>query len=192
MPSFNIRVLLLSGVFTLATPLSHADTEAYHLKLQSTYVGQVKDAFPAEYSGANSLTTAHEKSYSFTTTAAFGFRPWAGGEIYFNPELSQGVPLSNLTGLAGFSNGEMARTSGPRLALYKARLFLRQTWGLGGGSEQLASDMNQLASVVDKRRVVWTIGNLAVSDIFDDNAYSHDPRTQFMTLPSDKMLLSGT
>jgi hypothetical protein len=180
MPSFDIRVLLLSGVLALTTSFSYADTEAYNLKFQSTYVWQLKEAFPAAYSGVNSLSTAHVKSYSFTATAAFGFRPWAGGEIYFNPELSQGVPLSNLTGLAGFTNGEMARTSGPRLALYKARLFLRQTWGLGGGSEQQDADMNQLAGMLDKHRVVWTTGNLAVSDIFDNNAYSHDPRTQFM------------
>ncbi|MFA5171648.1 MAG: carbohydrate porin [Sulfuriferula sp.] len=180
-PSFDISTLLVCGVLSTVVPVTYADeTEAYSAKFQSTYVWQAKDAFSAAYSGANSLTTAHEKSYSFTTTAAFGFRPWAGGEVYFNPELSQGVPLSNLTGLAGFTNGEMARTSGPRLALYKARLFLRQTWGLGGGSEQFESDMNQLAGAVDKRRIVWTIGNLAVSDIFDNNAYSHDPRTQFM------------
>lgn len=180
-PSFDISTLLVCGVLSVVTPITYADeTEAYSAKFQSTYVWQAKDAFSAGYSGANSLTTAHEKSYSFTTTAAFGFRPWAGGEIYFNPELSQGVPLSHLTGLGGFSNGEIARTAGPRLTLYRARLFLRQTYGLGGGSEQLESNMNQLAGPVDKRRLVWTVGNLAVSDIFDDNAYSHDPRTQFM------------
>jgi hypothetical protein len=45
--------------------------------------------------------------------------------------------LSGLTGLAGFTNGEIARTAGPRLTLYRARLFLRQTWGLGGGRSSL-------------------------------------------------------
>ncbi|NOT17757.1 MAG: carbohydrate porin [Sulfuriferula sp.] len=176
---FPVRALILLGGITSMSSYAD-DTEAYNAKFQSTYVWQFKDAFPAAYTGANSLSTAHEKSYSFTATAAFGFRPWTGGEIYFNPELSQGVPLSNLVGLGGFTNGEMARTSGSRMALYRARLFLRQTWGMGGEREHLASDMNQLAGNVDKRRLVWTIGNLAVSDIFDDNAYSHDPRTQFM------------
>jgi high affinity Mn2+ porin len=33
---------------------------------------------------------------------------------------------------------------------------------------------------VDKRRVVLTAGNLSVLDIFDNNAYSHDPRRQFL------------
>ena len=157
-----------------------AETEDRNVKFQSTYVWQSKRPFAAAYSDANSLVPGREKSYSFTATAYFGLRPWAGGELYFNPEASQGVPLSNLTGLGGFTNGEIARTAGPNLVVYRARLFLRQTWGLGGGSEVIESDANQLAGSVDKRRVVLTMGNLPVSDIFDDNAYSHDPRTQFL------------
>lgn len=51
---------------------------------------------------------------------------------------------------------------------------------MGGEQEVLESDANQLAGAVDRRRLVWTIGNLAVSDIFDNNAYNHDPRTQFL------------
>src|ERR1700716_1421266 len=34
--------------------------------------------------------------------------------------------------------------------------------------------------MVDKRRVVVTAGNLAVIDIFDNSAFAHDPRTQFL------------
>ena len=103
-----------------------------------------------------------------------------GGELYVNPEAAQGVPLSGLTGLGGFTNGEIARTAGPTLKLYRARLFLRQTWGMGGEQQVVESDANQLAGVVDQRRWVLTAGNLSVIDIFDDNAYSHDPRTQFL------------
>jgi hypothetical protein len=90
------------------------------------------------------------------------------------------VPLSNLTGLGGFTNGEIARVSGRTPKLYRARLFLRETWGLGGVQEAVGADMNQLAGSVDKRRFVVTTGNLSVLDIFDDNTYSHDPRTQFL------------
>ena len=157
-----------------------AESEPWGAKFQSTYVWQSKRPFSAPYTGPNSLVTAREKSYSFTATAALGLRPWPGAEFYLNPEAAQGVPLSNLTGLGGFTNGEMARTSGPDLTLYRARAFLRQTWGLGGGTEQLESDFNQLAGSVDKKRLVLTAGNLSVTDLFDDNDYSHDPRTQFL------------
>jgi len=149
-------------------------------KFQTTYVWQGKSPFGAPYSGPHSLSPDREKSYSFTATAALGTRAWTGGEFYFNPEVAQGVPLSGLTGLGGFTNGEIARTSGPNPTFYRARLFARQTWGFGGGSESVQSDANQLAGSVDRRRLVLTAGNLAVLDVFDDNRFSHDPRTQFL------------
>src|SRR5947207_3751177 len=149
-------------------------------KVQTTYVWQGKSPFGAPYSGPHSLSPDREKSYSFTATAALGTRAWTGGEVYFNPEVAQGVPLSGLTGLGGFTNGEIARTSGPSATFYRARLFARQTWGLGGGGEKLESDANQLAGSVDRRRLVLTAGNLSVLDIFADNSFSHDPRTQFL------------
>lgn len=156
------------------------ESEDWNAKFQATYVWQDKPSLRAAYSGPNSLIASKEKSYSFTATAALGFRPWAGGEFYFNPEAAQGVPLSGLTGLGGFTNGEMARSSGPTLTAYRARLFLRQTWGMGGERESVESAANQLPGSVDKRRLVLTAGNLSVLDIFDANAYSHDPRTQFL------------
>ncbi|CAG9931306.1 protein of unknown function [Candidatus Nitrotoga arctica] len=48
-------------------------------------------------------TLRSEKKYSFTETAFLGMRPWAGGELYFNPEIVQDVPLSNLTRLGGLT-----------------------------------------------------------------------------------------
>lgn len=154
--------------------------EAYGAKFQTTYVWQRKYPFGAAYTGPNSLSPGIEKSYSFTATAALGARTWRGGEAYFDPEITQGVPLSRLTGLGGFTNGEIARTSGPSPTLYAARLFVRQTWGLGGGRETVESDANQLAGSLERRRLVLTAGKLSVQDLFDDNAYSHDPRTQFL------------
>lgn len=181
------RQALIKGLPALVGALlpifCHAEapeTEDWNAKFQATYVWQDKQSFSAAYSGPNSLTTDKERSYSFTATAALGFRPWAGGEFYFNPEAAQGVPLSNLTGLGGFTNGEIARTAGPTLKLYRARLFMRQTWGMGGEQEAVESGANQLAGMVDKRRWVLTAGNLSVLDVFDGNAYSHDPRTQFL------------
>ncbi|GAA6120495.1 carbohydrate porin [Acidovorax sp. FG27] len=156
------------------------DAEPWTARFQSTYVWQGKRPFAAAYSGPRSLSPDKERSYSFTATAFLGVRAWQGGELYFNPEAAQGVPLSNLTGLGGLTNGEMARTSGSELKFYRARLFLRQTWGLGGGQEAVDPGPNQLAGMVDKRRLVLTAGNLSVTDVFDANAYSHDPRTQFL------------
>jgi high affinity Mn2+ porin len=166
----------------LFSTLAAAETmqEDWNAKFQSTYVWQKSAAFHSPYASTNSLSADAHKSYSFTATAAFGIRLWQGSELYFNPEIAQGVAFSNLTGLGGFTNGELARTSGSDPTLYRARLFLRQTWGLGGGTEEIESDANQLAGIIDKHRVVLTAGNMSILDIFDDNTYNHDPRTQFM------------
>ncbi len=167
----------------LAAPAPEAPSqEAWNAHVQSTWIVQRKPRFDSAYSGAHSLRTSRESSYSFSATAAIGLRPWRGAELYLNPEAAQGVPLSGLNGLGGFSNGEMTRTSGSSLSVYRARLYLQQTWNRGGAREQVESDLNQLAGSVDRRRWVLTVGNLSLGDLFDDNRYSHDPRTQFLNL----------
>jgi high affinity Mn2+ porin len=173
--------LLAAG---LAAPCAHAadaPAEAWNAHVQSTWVWQDKPSFAADYSGPFSLRPERETGYSFSATAAFGVRAWRGAEVYVDPEVVQGKALSGLHGLGGMTNGEQQKTSGPNPTLYRARLFLRQTWDLDGGvREAVASDMNQLAGSVSSRRLVLTAGNLAASDIFDANAYAHDARSQFL------------
>mgnify|MGYP003610000818 CR=1 FL=1 len=157
-----------------------AGSESWNAKFQATYIWQAQNAFAAAYSGPNSLSPAHEKSYSFTSTAFLGLRAWQDAEVYFDPEVVREVPLSNLLGLGGFTNGEMARGASPTLKFNVARFFLRQTWDEAGERAAVESGQNQLAGTVAARRWVFTLGKLAATDIFDGNAYSHDPRTQFM------------
>lgn len=156
------------------------EAQTWNAKFQSTYIWQAKQAMNSPYEGPHSLSAEHEKSYSFTATAAFGLRVGPQTELYLDPEVAQGVPLSGLLGLAGFTNGEMARTSGPSPTFYRARLFARHTVALGDDTEAVESDMNQLAGWRAARRITVSAGNLAVLDIFDVNQFDHDPRTQFM------------
>lgn len=180
-----MRQIRLCLALLLATQLNNAfaaeaDYEDTSVRFQSTYIMQQKPGFHAAYSGPNSLVPEREKSYTWTTTAYFGVRPWQGGEIYFNPEMTIGVPFSNLTGVGGFANGEITRTSGPNPLFYRQRLFLRQTWNQGGGTEQVEGDINQMAGSVDKNRFVLTVGNFSTLDVFDNNSYAKDPRVHFM------------
>lgn len=174
--------LVLFGSLALIGTVHAADveTEDWTARFQTTYVWQNKPSFRAAYSGQNSLSAQTEKSYTATATAYLGLRTWQGGELYFNPEVTQGRPFSNLEGSAGFSNGELTRTAGSRPKLYRQRLFLRQTWGLDGGTEQMESGINQMAGPVDKNRVVLTAGNFSSLDVFDGNIYAKDPRVHFM------------
>lgn len=171
---------LLAGWLLAVAGVQAAEVENWNLKFQSTYVWQGKPAFASPYEGDHSLVGAREKSYSFTATAALGWRVGPRTELYFDPEAAQGVPLSGLVGLAGFTNGEMARTSGANLSVYRARLFARHTVPLDEESESVGSAMNQLAGRQSPRRWVFTAGNLSVLDIFDANQFNHDPRTQFL------------
>lgn len=173
--------LILSALASLFTTLAPAaEQEDWQLKGQLTYVNQHAASFNAPYAGPNSLNARGESAYTLTTTLFAGLRPWPGGELYLNVEGGKGDPMSALTGLGGFTNGEATRASGNQIRIYRQRLFLRQTWGLGEASEAQESDFNQLAGNVAKDRFVLTLGNFSLLDIFDDNAYAKDPRTQFM------------
>jgi high affinity Mn2+ porin len=81
----------------------------------------------------------------------------------------------------GFPNGEAFRlgTDVPNGAI--TRLFIRQTIGLGGEQEDVADDALTLAGRQDVSRLTFTLGRFSAKDVFDNNAYANDPRTQFMS-----------
>lgn len=177
------QLLTLLGGLALSPWCAAQTTEEEQISahFQTTFNWQKHPAFSAAYSGPNSLVTDAESMYTFTTSAFLGIRPWQNGEIYYNPEVVAGVPFStNLIGIAGFTNGEITRAGGSNISYYRQRLFLRQTWNNGGGSEKFESGLNQFASTYDKNRVVLTVGNFSSLDVFDPNTYAKDPRTQFM------------
>jgi high affinity Mn2+ porin len=147
---------------------------------QATYAWTRKFGFDAPYTGPQSLTTRPETSYTLSFTAYLGVRLWQGGELYADPEAFQAHPLSHLFGLAGIPNGELQKASGEELREYGARLFLRQSFGLGGESADVAPGLNQLAARYERRRLVFTIGKFPLTDLFERNTYANDPRTQFM------------
>ena len=175
-----VLALVLCGSVGTYAAENAFESENWTARFQSTYIWQKKPGFDAAYTGQNSLLTNREKSYTFTNTAYLGFRPWNGGELYLNPEIAQGAPFSNLSGMGGFPSGELTKAGGTNPKLYRQRLFLRQTWNFGGGSELVEADLNQMAGMVDRNRFVLTVGNFSTLDVFDDNTYAKDPRTQFM------------
>jgi high affinity Mn2+ porin len=113
-------------------------------------------------------------------TTFFGRRLWNDGELYFNPEFDLGFGLASTLGLAGFSNGEAQRAGEHVPKLNIARLYLKQTIGFGGEQEFIADGLNQIAGPKDLSRLTIYAGKLAVNDLFDNNAYAHDPRNDFM------------
>lgn len=146
---------------------------------QATLVVQAVPGFAAPYSGANSLKPNDLQETADATLYA-GVRPWAGAELWVNPEIDQGFGLSNTLGVAGFPSAEAYKVGKASPYLRLQRLFVRQTIGLGGAVERVEGTPNQLAGTQRTDRLVLTIGKFGVGDIFDTNRYAHDPRADFL------------
>jgi hypothetical protein len=59
-------------------------------------------------------------------------------------------------------------------------MFVRQTFDLGGDPVSLEAGPDQFSSETTKKRIVLTAGQMALIDIFDNNSFAHDGRSQFM------------
>jgi high affinity Mn2+ porin len=59
-------------------------------------------------------------------------------------------------------------------------MFIRQTIGLSGETEEIEAGPNQFGGSRLANRLVITAGKFAVTDIFDINKYAHDPRSDFL------------
>jgi high affinity Mn2+ porin len=162
------------------SPAAGEKDQRWNLHAQSTAVPQAHPSFPAAYSNQNSLSPNGEFDTSYTGTVFLGVALWRGAQFYFNPELIAGSGLSSTHGLASFPNGEIYRVDDPSLKVGLARLYLSQRIDLGGPTVHLEDDANQLATDVATRRLTFTLGKIALNDIFDNNTYAHDPRTQFL------------
>ena len=154
-------------------------SQTYAIHAQATFTAQATPGFASPYAGANSLTPHQLKETSDVTLYA-GVRPWAGGEIWINPEIDQGFGLSNTLGVAGFTSGEAYKVGKSAPYFKLPSLFLRQTLNLGGAHGTIDAVQNQLRQTQTANRIVITLGKFSVGQVFDTNAYAHDPRGDFL------------
>ena len=157
-----------------------AGEEDWALHGQATFLEQYHPAFPAAYSGPNSLDAGSRGDETFDATVYAGVRPWQGGEIWANGEVDQGFGLSDTLGVAAFPSGEAYKVGAASPYFRLQRLFFRQSIDLGGGEADIAPDANQLGGARSADNLVITLGKFSVTDIFDTNPYAHDPRGDFM------------
>ena len=180
------RLLFLCFLFSTANAQFKGDSmsvkpQVWSVHFQMTTIDQYHFAFKAPYSGTNSLADSVEKpALSITSTLFLGRKLWKGAALFFNPEISGGRGMSGTRGIAGFPNGETFRIGDPTPALYIARAYFQQVIALNqSGYEMNNDDANQFKERVPVSRITLTAGKFAISDFFDDNKYSHDPRSQF-------------
>jgi high affinity Mn2+ porin len=154
--------------------------ETWAIHGQSTFTWLLQPAFRSPYQGPHSLSPAANGRETFDATLYAGVRPWPGAEIWINPEVDQGFGLSDTFGAAGYPSGEAFKVGKADPYVLVQRGFLRQTIDLGGETEKLEPDLNQLGGTQTANRLVFTIGKYSIVDIFDANTYAHDPRNDFL------------
>ena len=162
-----------------STSTVEAPAERWNLIWQATSIGQYHGTFPSPYKGAFSLQDYAERDASLTTTLFLGLRLAANTQLYFDPEIAGGRGFSGEDGIANSPNGELPRVATATPKPYLARLYVTQDFGFGNERESFSSDENQLGGSRPLIRYSVTVGRFTVTDFFDNNRYTHDPRTQF-------------
>jgi high affinity Mn2+ porin len=158
-----------------------AKSEKFSFHSQTTVITQYKPAFHSKYSGENSLLSSEETQTSITSTIYAGAKLWKGASAFINPEISGGSGLSSVLGVADALNGETFRVGSTEPKVYLARLFFRQIFPLKSSTFFQSSDINKLSERLPTDYLSLTIGKICIADYFDNNSFSHDPRTQFLS-----------
>ena len=181
----HLFLLVIFSYLLSVNSFAQSDTikeEKLSLHYQSTVIWQYKPSFSSKYSGTNSLSDKEDNQNTLTSTIFLGIRLWKGGSFYVNPELAGGSGLSGALGIASSTNGESYRVGNPKPRISIARFYYRQIfYNDKNNKEYQCSDINQLAGNTPKKYFAVTIGKIAVPDYFDNNKFSHDPRTQFLS-----------
>ncbi|MBN9299641.1 MAG: carbohydrate porin [Filimonas sp.] len=95
------------------------------------------------------------------------------------PEAAAGKGLSQTLGVAGFPNGEIYRVGDPAPKLFVARLYAEQRIPLSPKKDFTDDDLNQVKEYNNTEYISIIGGKFALTDFFDGNNTSQDPRTQF-------------
>jgi len=186
---FGVASILVLAVAGIALPARAQDTPAdaddatpewYSLHGQFTNVTQYHPPFASALRGPNSLDPGHRGNETVDATLFAGLRLWEGLEFYANPEIDQGFGLSNTLGAAGFFSGEAYKVGAADPYIRLQRAFFRYSIGTGGDERKIEPGANQLAGTRPADNIILTLGKFSVADIFDTNAYAHDPKADFL------------
>jgi high affinity Mn2+ porin len=165
---------------TSTPPDPNHEFDRWNLFYQATSIGMTHPAFHSPYVGPLSLEPYAEHDVSLTTSLFFAARLEQNTVFVFNPEVAGGRGFSGVNGLANQPNGELPRVGKATPTPYIARLFIQHDFGFGKEKEHVDRDENVLAGNRPMTRYSIYAGRFSLTDYFDNNAYTHDPRTQFM------------
>jgi len=180
MKRYTTAVALVVAATVRLSAQDAGTPERWNLYYQATSIGQYHPAFQAPYKGTNSLESYSERDVSLTTTLFFTLRLDPDTQLVFDPEIAGGRGFSRVTGFANPTNGELPRVAAATPKPYLARAYFIHDFALGSGREPAEADANQLGGSRPALRYTVAVGRFTLTDFFDNNRYTHDPRTQFM------------
>ncbi|HTA29877.1 MAG TPA: carbohydrate porin [Candidatus Cybelea sp.] len=187
---FSIRVA--AAALVLAMPASAQEATAaantnsptgqpwWNWHVVNTEVGQWHSSFPAQYYGPNSLDNHALTAETVSLELFLGARLWHGAEFHVDGLYWQGFGFNHTLGVEAFPSAEAYKIGSKQGNVTPARVFIRQTIGLGGAQEPVAEDSMHLGGQQDISRLTLTVGQISVLDIFDQNAYAGDVTSQFL------------
>ena len=162
-------------------PGGDSEAQWWNLYYQATSIGDDHGTFPSLYSGPLSLRDENERDVSLTTTLFFTVRLIDPNTYFiFDPEIAGGKGFSGVNGIADQPNGEIPRVASATPKPYIARLLIQHDFGFGSEKERQEADENQLGGERPMTRYSIYAGRFTLTDYFDNNNYTHDPRAQFM------------
>jgi high affinity Mn2+ porin len=144
-------------------------------------VSQFRPKFQAAYTGPHSQVPENEWGTTITSSIFAGVKLWRNAQAFINPEIAGGHGLSSAFGIAAFTNGEAFRVGNPDPTVYIARGFFRQLIPVSKEKVWQEDGENKIQQYVPKKYVSFTIGKVSIADYFDDNSFSHNARTQFLS-----------
>jgi high affinity Mn2+ porin len=156
------------------------EKQGWIVRGQATFVLQGNTRFRSPYRGDGSLSPAPNARNTFSSDLVVGRRLWSGAEAVVDASVTRGFGLSNSTGVAAFPNNEAFRLGSTEPTFFVPRIFVRQTIGLSGETVAPDGDALRFTEPLPRERLTITAGKFSVWDIFDDNRYAHDARTQFL------------
>ncbi len=143
--------------------------------------------FYALYSGPNSFHNLGEAAGTSIEDLFTGARLTRNFDVLFDVEDVRGQGLSNVTGLAGFTDldAQKAPAAGKQPRTYVSRILLHYLWPLGGEAQTNDANYLELAPQIPSRRLELYFGKFSLADFFDHNDYANDDHTQFLNWTTD-------
>jgi hypothetical protein len=157
----------------------HFGNTRYWLSGQANFIFDTHPSFPAEYSGAHSMSLNYEKATSRVLTLYTGIRFNASTEFIADLEEAGGSALSTGFGMASFPNLDIVRNPSLSKEPYLARGIIHKVFALSKDKVENQRTSLSLFDELPRRRLELRFGKFSMADFFDLNSVGSDTHLQF-------------